>query len=430
MRDFISRERFFIAGVVLLHLIWFAVSVRMGNMHTGDSAEYEQQAVNIREHGSFYAWYWDQPVDNDYHTWRPPVYGIFIFLCKSISASNYFFLFIQSLFGIGSCLLLLYQCLKFPLSFNPRWWILGGLVLFPNWFIVTNSISADMPFLFILMIAFTCLQEYLISGRTNYFIAYNLLLILALFTKPAILYFWIPNLMFCLYLYFQRKQKILLFLPLLFPVMITLWCARNEKVTGYWHFSSVSHINLVNYNANYPLMRRFGNDYADSVSTAIRQEARQKPYAEGVRYTIQRSLAIIAQYPFDYLYFHLKGSLLLFLEPGRGDWIHYFNSPPPDNSSFSLALEEGGIKGLWHYVQRFSIPFLLLLGLLSLWNAGLLLLSVIGLWKGRKVTYVQFLILFLVYITVITGVVGCARYRLTVYPILLLGLVLTRIKRD
>ncbi len=430
MKEFIYKEKRFLCGILLLHLTWFVISFLIGNMHTGDSAEYEQQALNLKEHGSLYAWYWNQPIDNDYHTWRPPIYGCFIFLCKLISDSNYFFLFIQNLFSVGSCVLLLYQCLRLPLSFNPRWWLLGGLALYPSWFMIANSISADTLFLFILMIAFTCLQEFLISERTRYFTAYNLLLILALFTKPALLYFWIPNLAVCIYLFVSRKKISLLLLPLLFPAMVVLWCARNDRVTGYWHFSSVSHINLVYYNANYPLLKKFGNDYADSVSAAILKEAHKKSsYAEQARYTEQQSIAIMRQYPLEYLYWHLKGSLLLFLEPGRSDWIHYFNAPPSDNGSFSLAVDQKGMRGFWQYAQQFSIPMLLLLTILSVWNLGLLFLSLKGLWQGRKMVYVQFLVLFFIYITAITGVVGCARYRLTIYPILLLGLVLTRIFR-
>ncbi len=426
MKKFIYREKAFVAGTLVLHLIWFLVSLWIGNMHTGDSAEYEQQALNLREHGSLYAWYWNQPVDNDYHTWRPPVYGSFIFLCKTISSSNYFFLFLQNLFSIGSCVLLLYQCLRLPIQVNPRWWILAGTALYPSWFMIANSISADTLFLFVLMAAFTCFQEFLHSQRSIYFIAYNLLLILALFTKPALVYFWIPNLVFCGYLYLCQRKKILLLAPLLFPVMVAGWCARNEQVTGYWHFSSVSHINLVYYNANYPLMRKFGNDYADSVSAAILREAdRQPTYAKRAHYIEEKSIGIIRQYPIDYAYWHLKGMVLLFLEPGRSDWIHYFNAPPPDDGSFSLAMDQKGLAGFWLYAQQFSLPMLLLMGILSCWNLGLLILSVWGLWKGRKIPYVQFLILFFIYITVITGVVGCARYRLTVYPVMLLGAALT-----
>ncbi len=421
MIRFIDKEKLFTSGVVLLHLLWFIVSILAGNMHTGDSAEYEQQAINIRDHGSFYAWYWDQPVDPDYHTWRPLVYGLFIFLCKSIIDNNYFFIFLQNLFSIGTCLLLLHQCLRLPQKINPRWWILAGLALYPSWFMIVNSISADSLFLFIVMLAFSFLQRYLASQRTADFIAYNLLLLLGLFTKPALLYFWIPNLLYCGYLYFSSRKKILLLFPLLFPLMVTFWCARNYAVTGYWHFSSVSHINLVYYNANYPLMHKFGNDYADSVSNRIVEEARtQKTYAERARYTTDKSVAIIRDYPFHYLYWHLKGSMLLFLEPGRSDWIHYFNAPPPDNGSFSIALDEKGLSGVWEYARRFSLPMLLLMAVLAGWNLVLLVLTLKGLWAGRNLVYIRFLILFFLYITVLTGVVGCARYRLTIYPLMLM----------
>ena len=213
-------------------------------------------------------------------------------------------------------------------------------------------------------------------------------------------------------------------MPLLFPLLVTAWCARNQYVTGYWHFSSVSHINLVYYNANYPLMRRFGNDYADSVSVAIRQEAKTKgSYAEEVHYIQKRSLAIIREYPSDYLYWHLKGIVLLFVEPGRSDWIHFFQIPA-DGKSFSIAVDEQGIKGFFLYARQFPIAMLLLLGVLGIWNLVLLVLFLCGFWKGRKNIYVQFLFLFLMYLTALTGVVGCARYRLTLYPFLIIGLLL------
>ncbi|HVD97577.1 MAG TPA: hypothetical protein VNB90_05175 [Cytophagaceae bacterium] len=430
MKKFIYKEKIFIAAVILLHAVWWVISISIGNMHTGDSAEYEQQARNIREHGSLYAWYWNQPVDNDYHTWRPPVYGVFLFLCKSLYSSNYFFLFIQNLFSIGNCILLLYQCLKLPLHLNPRWWLLIGTALFPSWFMIANSISADTLFLFILMVAFTCLQEFLSSGRMSYFVVYNAALILALFTKPVLLYFWIPNLIFCIYLFKEKRKVALLILPLLFPMMAAAWCTRNYVVTGYWHFSSVSHINMVYYNSNYALMRKFGNEYADSVSTAILREAHSKvTYAEQVRYKQQRAQEIIRSYPLEYLYWHIKGSVLLFLEPGRSDWIHYFNTPPADNGSFSLALDENGFKGFWQYSRHFSVSMLLLLTVLGCWNLLLLFLCLKGFWRGRKIVYVQFLALFFLYITIVTGVVGCARYRLTLYPIMLLSACLAIQKR-
>lgn len=426
MKQFLQKERRFVLAVLVLHLAWFIISIAIGDRHTGDSDEYEQQALNIKEHGSLYAWYWTRPVDNDYHTWRPPVYGSFIFFSKLVSSSDYFFIFLQNLFSMANCVLLLYQCLRLPLNFNPRWWILAATAFFPSWFMIANSISADTIFLFWLILAFTCLQEFLVSGRPSYFMLYNGLLILALFTKPVLLYFWIPNLLFCIYLYRQKKKRILLFLPLLFPVLVTAWCARNQYVTGYWHFSSVSHINLVYYNANYPLMRRFGNDYADSVSARIRREAKTKrSYAEQAKYTEQQSLAIIRQYPGDYVYWHLKGILLLFLEPGRSDWIHYFKMPPADNGSFSIALDERGWKGFFRYAEQFSLPMLLLMAVLGIWNLALLILSVYGFWRARKNTYIQFLFIFFLYISVLTGVVGCARYRLTIYPVMIIAALLS-----
>src|SRR5690606_25744977 len=74
---------------------------------------------------------------------------------------------------------------------------------------------------------------------------YNLLLTMAVATKPVLVFFWVPNLIFSVFLYLKNRNILVLIFPLLLPLFVFLWSLRNESKTGYFHFSSIKTQNIL-----------------------------------------------------------------------------------------------------------------------------------------------------------------------------------------
>src|SRR6188768_54307 len=98
MQKLFHSKIFFISALVLLHGVFFMYAFHSGNIYLhNDSDEYLHQAENIKQHHSWYAGEWNQPVSNYLISRRPPLSGFFIMTIKTICTSDYAVCFVQCL---------------------------------------------------------------------------------------------------------------------------------------------------------------------------------------------------------------------------------------------------------------------------------------------------------------------------------------------
>jgi hypothetical protein len=233
--------------------------------------------------------------------------------------------------------------------------------------------------------------------------------------------------MFILYYYNKRPNfKYILLTTFIVPSAIFTWSYRNLIVTGDYHFSSIIPYNLVEYNANYTLKRVLSEKKADSITSQIMTQAKQiKPFSKSLDFMKDKSMKILLEYQSEHIFCHIRGTILfLFLDPGFTD-ANIFYKTNFENTNFRLNIEYKGLTGLINYFKLLSFERKILFFIVILYAFILNIISVFGLYIYRKNIFISFLFIFLLYFFTVTGVVGCIRYRIYIYPIYIFLSILT-----
>ncbi|MBC7388473.1 MAG: hypothetical protein H7329_04620 [Opitutaceae bacterium] len=409
-----------------IHIVYFAFGWVSEGICTQDSDEYLQTAVNLKYHFEAYNRDWTNPRLPFFYALRPPFYGIIIFICKAISNSDYFILFVQNLMSFTIWLLTLHLSRLLKLPFKVEIPIILCLILIPSQMIMVNSLMADVTFELLLLLCLVSIVYYVKTKNPAFIFWYNLALTLAVLTKPVLVYLWVPNVLFSLYLFSRKKSYLTLVSCLLMPCAILVWCIRNEHKTGYFHYSSVKIQGILELNAGAVLARIHGDEEGEKIRDNIAKESEKiKSYPQRCDYIVNQSVMIIRENPLTYAYCHLKGMLNLMLATGRSDTRVFFQNVA-DEYEISLVREIenkgllGGILFYFSHVPAYSV-FLLVFG--SCFNIILLLSTFIFALYLRRGDVIQLFICFIIfYYIFISGPGGYARYKISILPYLVLTL--------
>ncbi len=415
-----SAQKIFLFLILAIHIAYFVCALIIGVFVTEDSPEYLHMANNMLK-GALYSGDLNEPYDMKFLTLRPPGYSIFLVPWVVLSNSPCLILFVQNLLSISTLLGLwmLWKEMR-PSTANIHWAVIGT-VLFPTGMIYVNMIMAEVLFQSLMFWAFYCFVRYVKGGSSGFMLGYNLLLTSALFVKPVLLYFWVPNLLLTLGMQLYRKDLSILPMPLILALCALLYSSYNESRTGYFHFSSIKNINVLNFNARQLLRTQYGQTYADSVISSIQAEAQATgSFREEYGMMEQRGKDLVMASPVDYFYVHARGALSFFLDPGRHDLVLFFDIQSEERMGFFNELDKNGLKGILHYARNVNLWLLTLMGLLFIWHMLLLLSWLHTAFFGNIDLRIRAVLLLLVgYIAMLSVTIGYARFRVEVYPLLL-----------
>lgn len=417
-----KENRLFIVILGLIHLIYFGVAFYYQNIYNADSPEFLQQAINLRTEGSLYAYYADQPYEMRYETLRPPLYAIFILIIQFFSQSHMAILLIQNVLSITAFWCLYRLLLSFKLPQKPLQIIIGlSLLLYPSQLIVSNSIWSDTLFQLVFFIGFCSLIEFLRYYKLRNWFIYNSLLVVGIFIKPVLLFFWLPNLLFSIFIYFKIKKPTVIPFTLMLPIVIGLWNYRNYTKTGYAHFSSIQSFNLLQYNAYRLLIKQEGEQFADAFVDEIKQKAEQLPtFAAQQQYLTDTSIAVLKGSLVEYSLLHLRGSINYFLDPGRENLVQFFPVPPAKIMGFFNQWQAHGVSGIIQYIQNLNVWIFLTMLFVFAWNLLVLCSGLIFLFNKNIDLDIRIAIFIIVaYFSAVSGIVGNARYKMSIYLILI-----------
>jgi hypothetical protein len=427
-RNFLKQYYPILLGALALQLLFLALAFKYKSLYLTDSAEYFYQAENLKNHGSLYCWKWEKPFILQNWTLRTPVYGFLIFLIKKISASHFAILLFQNLLAfVNFCgLLWLVKDVKLPNIFLNSFLFLA-LVLFPTRLVYTNMIMSELVLETCLFWAFFLLVEFLKTPDSRLSLGYNLLLSMAVLTKPVLVYFWLPNLFLMGYLAWKYRLKLPIAGSLFMPVTILALCFYNQQVTGYFHYSSIKTYNLYDYNTKGLLANLYGTEYANkTIKEMIKTDQDFSGLAERTKHIEKESYAIIRQHPVFYGWLHLRGMVNFFLDPGRYDLVNFLPPLQTKNEfSFFGTLREKGISGIGTYLSRLPVGLTFYLGLNFLMNlvttAGLILFAF-----NRRFNLALriFIPLLVIYISAASGPIGCSRFKEPIYFLMVIATVL------
>lgn len=404
--------------LIALHALFFVLAMNFDGIRIPDSYDYIYQAQNLQEKGSLYAWTFNEELKPDYFTKRTPGYAVFMVV---LFQQGWLILLVQNLLSILVLLRVSELILRWTSNKNLAYGLpLILLALQSNQLLYANTLISEVLFQYFVFLALSELLLHKQEISVKQFALVSLLFGMALLIKPVLLFFWVPFLVLSAYLAFYRKAWKYLLPALVMPSLILLWSAHNKTETGWFHYSSISTVNLKDYNTRLTLEAKYGVEEADKQIAAIQElgEA-QGSYAERNRVIKDTCAAIIKSELGTYAKVHFKGMLAMLLDPGRYDYVNFFQITEGE-SGLMYLLARGDVAGMWDVLKSQSVLVNVFFFLNLFGSLLLLALALLGLWSLRKELYL-FLVIggFAAYFWVLTGPVGTARYKSILLPLML-----------
>ncbi|MEO0469840.1 MAG: hypothetical protein AAF206_09490 [Bacteroidota bacterium] len=469
MKNWLTDRNLFWGTLVFLHLCAWGYQINQQNWYLADSVEYWQQGENLWEHGAMYCGEYRKPLREDFYTKRPPVYPIILAGFQLLPHAEIWLSLVQNLLSLFNIWLML--SLMDRVRVRPRRliWLLPFLILYPAQFIYANLVMTEILFQTVLLLLTiqmlnlfrTSLVNEAMAGRNpeksggggdgkeavqhfsalifgsfhlrkrtilgwekpeKYLLQSGIIIILGMLTKPILYLASLPFLGWAIWLGWRRKKLMQAILIGLIPLLtVFAYNSWNQSRTGYFHFSSIQNLSLLQYSTQNLLIHQLG--YEEGVAAAdtiLYRSLRQASYAEGQQLLQRECFAVIFDQPAAYTGFHLKGMLNFFLDPGRFDIAHFFGWQ--GEGGLLSAFSNGGYRGVLDYLGQQPLLMVgLLLGVLLMNGIKSLCLLFFAFQKRIPLSHRLIVLAVIGYIAFLTASSGASRFALPVFPLLMVG---------
>lgn len=407
--------------LLFVHFCFFAIKVVLGDFYLADSYEYMRLAENIINSFEFYSGDLSTTISLENYTKRPPLYSIFILISSFLLKSEISVLIAQntvSIISIFLCVNLFEHYCK-PLKNSKVLYLF--LLTSLSQFIYANYLMSEILFQFFIVLLCYCFHNIITKKKLVHLLYFQLIITLLFLTKPVFYLFVIPNVL--LGIWFTKHIRFA-YLTAFFPVLIcALYMNWNYQRTGVSDFSSIQNINLKNYNLYYFNVNKYGEAYALKINDSISQLAAKKSsYREQQNVIKNASISHIKDDLFSYIILHAKGSIRMFIDPGRFDLYNYFQLKNNEEVGFLYHLNNNGFKGAFSYFRSQPILILILIPVILLMN----LFKIVGFimfwlnnYKNASPLF-WFMLAIIIYIVALTGLIGAARFVVPILPLYLL----------
>ncbi|MDZ4839881.1 MAG: hypothetical protein SGJ04_07730 [Bacteroidota bacterium] len=390
--------------VTVLHLGLYFTQMQTMHYDTADSIEYKNAAENLAVYGKLYCGDLSnvEDKDSDLISKRPIAYPVFLILTYVPIGGVWLILLLQNLISIFTYFLLFNLIQRWVSNPNLLFTIilLALILLIPSPIIYANMVMSEC----LLTATVFTLFYLLMSGEYKH----RRLLIICLvtitaFIKPVMFPLVFISPIFLFYLY-PKGSIILKLLPC---TTVLAYIIFIHSLSGVYTFSSISGYNLAHYNA-YQLLNRVQNDTLPANSEKwldnVILENNKLNYPDYVKFRGKSAIDILMQFPLQYSIFHLKGALLMLIDPGNFEYkiLMYGNV-------YRAGYLDKGLAAVKNFSQ-INLTYLLLSGL----GKVVILIGTLLYMYNRKVPrQVKLGILgYILYMVSITGPIGANRFGL------------------
>ncbi len=415
------------AVLVLAHVLALGWALRTQGWKFPDSDRYQQAADNLRDHGVLYARPWPTaaPTGKDVQefTIRPPGYPVVVILLGGLATRPVALLLLQNMLSLLNIGVVLRWWGQRTRSSRGQWG--GGLLLalsFPGQLIYANALMSELLLQTAVLVMAGMALLLIATRRARFLVGICVAVALALLIKPV--FYPLAGLVAAAggWLAWRWRRPLLGVVGVAPALVVVLYMGWNLQRTGLFHFSSIAEINLLHYNAAGVVRALDGAEAEERwVASVLRAADAQPSFGQRQAIIQQMAARVLWTHPLVYARQHLQGMAALFVDPGRFDISEFLKLEPPKNGGFLAQIRAGGFG--WALGQ---LPVALLVGLIgiALANVVRLGLAVRGfrqlkssgptLCAGRWV-----LVGLILYVAVLTGPLGAARFLVPVWPLLL-----------
>jgi hypothetical protein len=265
------------------------------------------------------------------------------------------------------------------------------------------------------------LLYYLKNKKISNILYYNIFLALAVLTKPVLVYFWIPNLLFMSFLYFRNRRFSIISYGLIQPLVILILTLYNYEMTGCFQYSSNKQVSYLDYSATFLLITVHGEEegwkkwdevhnYIDTISN----------YAFMTKEAERIATEIIMDNKLAYTKFHLKGMLNYFFDPGRFDLNYLLSIKERNHTGLLYTFAKGGYGEMFVFISRQPVYIVIYLVFVLIMNSILFLFLFIFLLSKKIPLEIKiFIVIMTLYMSFVSGILGTMRYKIHIYFLLL-----------
>jgi hypothetical protein len=416
----VSEKLVLVAVLIIVHVIFFGIQYKQKNYFLADSFEYLDKAEYINQsisRSSDARVIYETP---DELTRRPPLYPFILFLSMKLSDMPYLLILFQNLLSLASILLALKIFQNSTLDKRFVRIFLLFMILSPAQYIYSNLIMAEILLQFNLTASAFFLFRYFIHRKWHSILLFNLFISAAAFTKPIFYPFVFPVFLFQAGWFIYEKRARLIGLSLIPVMLVLIYCGYNLKRTGYFHFSSIQTKNLIDYNVYLYKAGQSGFEQASlEIDMLYALSKSKEEYGEQMKLlNKEASRYIIGNLP-SYLYFHIKGSVRLFFDPGRFDLASFTGTHNNVESGFLYYLQTHTfLESIHHFLSirpLWFLPALLLLLIINFIRTGAIL--VYGFWRTQPTVVMIFLYSLILFTALATGPLGASRFFVPFLPL-------------
>ena len=417
--------------LVVAHLLAFGWVLKSGRWSFPDSGRYRQAAVNMMQHSQLYAHEWPQIEPHGQaiqeFTIRPLGYPAVLLALNSAMGSPWLVLLLQNALSVLGLAVVLKRWAWRAGPLTRHWFGALALVLtFPAQLIYANAVMSEGILQGVLLGLVGLVLAFCRTGSLRSWLGAAGAVIAALLLKPVCSLLALALGIGGFVLAWKRKRWMVLVIGLLPLSVAGLYMSWNWQRTGYFHFSSITEINMLHYNAA-GVVRQVAGTASEEiwVASVLRRANAQRSFASRQQLIQREAEAILKKYPLVYARQHVLGMGAFFLDPGRFDVSEFLGSAPLAGGGLLAQARAGR---LWQAIGQLPWGMLGLLLVVLLANGARLVLAARGFRELRRGTKVErvgrwLAVGLLVYFALLTGPLGAARFLMPAWP-LLLGLAL------
>ncbi|UOQ97493.1 hypothetical protein MUN81_19935 [Hymenobacter sp. 5317J-9] len=339
------------AVVTVLHALALGWALYFGSWDFPDSGRYRQAAENVQLHMELYAQPWPAHVPTGQavqeFTIRPPGYPLVVLGLGGALGRPVALLVVQNLLSLLNVGLVLLWWARWAQPDNKSWAIAVFICLtFPAQFIYANTVMSEVLLQTVLLAMLLAALRFLKRGRIRHAVGVVMAIVLALLIKPVFYPFAFAMGGLGAIMAWRHRRLALAVLGFVPTMVVGLYMGWNEQRTGYFHFSSITDINLLHYNAAGVVRQVQGAEAEEIWVAGVLREANAQPnFALRQRVIQQRATAVLWAHPLVYARQHALGMVTFFVDPGRFDVSEFLQLAPLAGGGCWRKCEMAGCGG-------------------------------------------------------------------------------------
>jgi len=421
----LNKENVLWAILIITQIFFLGYAWQHQQIKTADSDEYIHQAYNIVHYGVIYSGDYTLPEkDPALYGLRTPGYPLFLIFSKILFNSNFFPLLLQCILSILN-IYLGYKIVK-TISANrvKSHHYLLFFLFFPSQFIYSTIFMSEILFQSTLLLCIFYLLKFESSGKYKHLYIHHFLLALTYIIKPIALFLWLGYILYGIFVHNNRgiapRQIILGFMHVL---LLGSFGLKNYYHTGIAEYSGIGRKLLINYNMPALISFYENPEYAKVKIDSFQSRIKNEPYAEqcaNIDLFIRKE---VLGHPIDFITLQFVGATKFFLESGRWDlelWkngYQHLENIPSLRKAYSLE----GISGIYNEIKQLPLLQLIYIPFVVLSNFVLFALFLYSIFsKSILLRYKIILWCTVLYFALLTGPSASARFRLPVFPIMVI----------